>query len=93
MPPGSARAIGVSQDQDDLDLIAENAGVGAIQVLWPRNEAMVVVERSEGDAEDTEQSYEAFGGTDLERRGQVVVAWTNSPTDEEREDVDACLGG
>ena len=82
---------GVSTNSEDLDLISEAAGIGGIQVRVGKNEAQVAVERAEADAKNTERLYEAFGVPEMKREGNVVVAWTKTPTDAEREAVEGCL--
>src|SRR5256885_7240260 len=76
----AASGARVSTNVDDLDLIAEHAGVGGIQLLWPRNEANIAMERTSDDAKRTEKQYELFasaaGGVLIDRRGTVVASYT-----------------
>lgn len=85
----------VSDAEDDLDLLAQNAGEKGIVVNFPRNELAVVVERAESDAEQTLTNYKLFikGASErqLERRGRSVVAFSKTPNAEELALVDACL--
>jgi hypothetical protein len=72
-----------------VDAIAENAEA-AFAVRFPGNEAMIVFERTSRDAENTQATYQAFGGT-TDRVGNVVIAWTKAPSRPEEEAVTACL--
>jgi hypothetical protein len=89
---GSAK---VSDQKDDLDLLAQAAGDRGIAVNWDKNELNLAVERSEQDAKQTLKGYEIFiadaGHRQLERMGNVVVAFSKTPNDEELALVDACL--
>ena len=93
------RAIGAgfspSSDPDDFDLIAEKAGVGAIALIGQRQNIQVVVERTGSDAERTAKAYELFASGEasdhLKVMGNVVAAYTKTPTDEERELVERCV--
>lgn len=82
-----------STDDDDLDYVAMDAGVGAVYSDFGRNAATVVFERSESDAGQTAEAYRLFGATDeqLEERGSVLILWSKTPTDEESAAVDGCL--
>jgi hypothetical protein len=99
--PQSARACletagaRASTDADDLDYIAQDAGVGAVYADFGRQSATVVFERSEADIEQTEGSYKLFGVTDgyLDKHGSIMVVWDRPPKDEERTTVEACLEG
>jgi hypothetical protein len=93
---GGAKA---TTDRDDLDLVAAEAGVGGVLVEWERNSANVAIERSEGDAENSERAYEVFvegfgANADelLRRDGSVVVLYDKSPTEEEASLVEDCTG-
>jgi hypothetical protein len=79
------------QQSDDVDLIAQGAGVGAVQLSSDNQEIQVVAERTSGDAENTVSDYEAFGLGQVERFGTVVVAANNSMTDEELDPIKSCL--
>ena len=76
--------------RENVDLIAAQAGQGAVQLNAAGQEIAVVVERSSKDAGNTKRNYEAFGTT-VEQRGNVVVSYAKTPTDEEKNAVDACL--
>lgn len=88
-----AAAAGLENAPDGLDLIAEKAGEGAVALKGDAQEVQVVVERSSGDADKTADGYRAFGANDdnLIVNGNVVVAFTKTPTDEERALVEDCL--
>jgi predicted small lipoprotein YifL len=86
-------------DRDDLDAVASAAGVGGVDVEWPRNSATVVIERTDSDAENTERTYELFAegfetdlGDTLRRDGTVVVLYDKSPTDDEAALIEDCTG-
>ncbi len=49
---GRDSGLGVAQPQN-LDLIAQQAGVGAVQLSSDNQEIQVVAERTSGDAENT----------------------------------------
>ena len=78
--------------QSDLGTIAAGAGVGGVQVRADSNEIQIAAERSEADAEDTQQKAEASGLAGVERIGTVVVAYNKTPTPEESSPVHDCLG-
>ena len=90
--------VDVSTNREDMDLVAEGAGVGAVVADWKKNRANIVIERSESDAERTEARYrpffEAFGGNPdetVKRKGATVVAYDKVPTETETETVSDCL--
>lgn len=84
-----------STDSDQLDSISANAGQGAIALHGDRQEVQVSVERSGPDAKQTAKNYEPFFGGDAGDRllvdGNVVAAYTKTPTDEERAVVEGCV--
>lgn len=84
-----------STDSDRLDSISANAGQGAIALHGDRQEVQVSVERSGSDAKQTAKNYEPFFGGDAGDRlsvdGNVVAAYTKTPTDEERAVVERCV--
>jgi hypothetical protein len=86
--------VAVDENRDDLDFIAMDAGEGAFEADLGSNTATVVFERSSG-AEGTAKQYglfaKAFGGGNIDRHGNLVVAWDNTPTDDERATIDGCL--
>src|SRR4051812_16172930 len=74
----------VSTKNDDLDLISERAGQGAVSFSSDNQEVQISVERSASDADDTAKQYEAFGGTHVDKYGNVVVAYNKTPTSQEK---------
>jgi hypothetical protein len=72
------------------DVIAEEAGVSALRLEWPKNEAHVLFERSGKDARASAEAYELFD-VQTDQRGSTLIAWTKTPTDEEKALVDGCL--
>jgi hypothetical protein len=92
--------ISVSTDEDDLDFVAQDAGEGALEAEIGENTVTVAFERSENDAKRTEAAYKIFAGAldtpvedILNRRGNAVVAWENTPSDFESSQLDDCLSG
>jgi hypothetical protein len=88
----------VSTNPDDLDFVAADAPGGGIraEVGESEIEAMLAFGRTEGDAATLEGQYEVFaeafdGESSLSRHGNVVIAWSFDPTDEERALVEDCL--
>jgi hypothetical protein len=82
----------VTTSESKLDKIAAGAGVGGVQFLADSNEIQIAAERSESDAEDTQQKAEASGLSSVERIGTVVVAYNKTPSPEESSPVHDCLG-
>jgi hypothetical protein len=85
-----------STKKADMDLIARKAGQGAVVVSNDVQEIQVVVERSEGDAQATEKAYgvfaDAFSSRDnLKRYGNVVVAYTKTPSASEKSVIEDCV--
>ena len=85
-----------STNKADMDTIAERAGLGAVVVSNDVQEIQVVVERSAGDAQTTEKAYgvfaDAFGSRDnLKRYGNVVVAYTKTPSAAEQSVIEKCV--
>ncbi|HVL53950.1 MAG TPA: hypothetical protein VM344_06780 [Vitreimonas sp.] len=83
-----------------LDMIAEGAPGGGIRFARDGQEAMLAFGRTPEDAERIRASYETFyEGMDapaddiLFTRGNVAIAWTDTPTEEERALVENCLRG
>ena len=76
--------------EDELDGIAQNAGEGAIGVRMGRQRVALVFERNGSDAEETADAYAVFGA-EPERRGNVLLVWDKTPTEEERATVGDCL--
>jgi hypothetical protein len=73
------------------DLIAQEAGVGALQYNDGRQEIQIVAEESPGDAEAVAKQYEIWGPGDLEQVGTVVLAATTEMSDAERDGIKECL--
>lgn len=88
---GALPSYRVSTDQDGPDLVAGADAVGAFQVTRGPQEIQVVVERSEGDAENTAANYEAFGRGRVDQAGPVVAAYNKKPTPEVSEAVEGCV--
>lgn len=88
-----AGATDVSTSEDDLDYIAAAAREGAVRGEVSGTEVHVAFERNADDAADTADAYKIFGvdGEKLAQEGNVVIAWSSTPTDKERETVESCL--
>jgi hypothetical protein len=92
----------VSTASDDLYGVASDdvwEGDGMVVTIG-ENKAAVNVQRSEADAERLRASAEQIGEAFLEgaplddvlkQQGNVVVEWSESPTDEENATVEGCL--
>lgn len=76
---------------EGVDLVAQEASVGAIQVLANGNEIQIAAAESGDEAEGIERSYEFFGGGLVERRGTVVIASTYEPAPDEIDPIRDCL--
>jgi hypothetical protein len=82
-----------STNPDDMDLVAEDAGLGAVVLSGDNQDVQVVVERSASDAERSAEAYKAFGGTsdNVVVEGNAVIAYSKTPTDTESALVEDCL--
>lgn len=94
----SAAGYEPSSNKDDMDYVAQDAGVGAVVSDIGRNNVTVVFERSDGDSERTMKAYEFFAeafdspvNDILTRDGSVVILWERTPTSDERSTVTDCL--
>jgi hypothetical protein len=81
-----------------FDPIARAAGGGALRAKSDESAVMVVFERSEGDAKQTEAEYRrppavGIGNVEdaLQRRRNAVLLWLRMPTDEVVGQVTECL--
>jgi hypothetical protein len=89
----------ISTSKDDLDFIAQSALGGAIYVNYHSgNDANVSFERTVSDAKRSYKAYKAVGvliagGVRdlLEERNNVVIAFTDAPTSQERDAITSCL--
>lgn len=86
----------VSTSEEDLDLVAADAGEGGIYVDFGENSLNIALERSGGDAQGTKRAYRVFydaleASTEgiPERKGNAVLAWDKMPSD--AESVEGCL--
>lgn len=85
-----------TRSTDDLDLVAADAGDGAMALHSDQQDITLVVERSTDDAEATEAQYETFAdafgpGGHVERHGNVVAVFSKTPASLERGFVDGCV--
>lgn len=87
----------VSDEPDDLDYVAQDAGDKGIHVDFERNSLNIAVERSESDAEQTLKAYRLFltdaSSDQLSREGTVVMAYDKTPRADELEPVMSCVQG
>jgi hypothetical protein len=85
----------VSTKKDDLDLISQAAGQGGLAFTSDKQEVQISVERSASDADNTAKQYEAFGeafgGGHVDKYGNVVAAYTKTPTDAEKSYIEGCV--
>ena len=84
--------------QKDLDAIAMEASGGAVGVNMPGNDVSVMFHNTTNDAKRTESELRLFGGAVnapvddvLQRDGNVVLEWDNTPTSTQLADVKICL--
>jgi hypothetical protein len=83
--------LSASSSQDDLDVLAAQAGEGGLYVEFSETQnANVAFERGETDAKNTEAAYkvfvEGFGGEvgdTIKRKGNVVIAWNKEPSEDD----------
>ena len=80
----------LSTDKDDLDLLAEQAGLCAVRLSNDVQEIHVLVERSSEDAENAKRGYDAFNVT-AEQHGNVLVAANKSLSEDERRFIEPCV--
>jgi hypothetical protein len=89
------KAKGYKASETDADYIAKGAGQGGFAVALDHNAANVAVDRNTHDAANTAKAYSAFevvaGGGEIERKGNVTIAWDNTPTADERSAIVDCL--
>jgi hypothetical protein len=85
-------------DDATLDYVAEDATGGAVALIVTGSNVTVALGRTENDAKRIASAYRLFAeafDTPVDdivyRRGNAVVVWENTPTDLERELLEACL--
>ncbi len=84
----------VDPDRSNVDFIAGAASGGALRAEFGGREVIVSFYRDSSDAKDAEDAYEQVPGEadgNLMRKGNAVIAWTDTPTDEERDAMDQCF--
>lgn len=85
---------GVRVDRADADYIALDAVNGGYLVTVGQTKVNVSFYRNSSDAHDHLRPYEAFGGSQgpkLYTKGNALLAWDDTPTDDEKTTVDGCL--
>ena len=84
----------VHTGHEAVDYIAQDAADGALRADVAGNVSILSFGHTSSDAGDTAAAYEAFGvsGEKLRQKGNAVIAWSNTPTDEQRGTVEGCLG-
>jgi hypothetical protein len=80
----------------NVDYIALDASGGAIRAEVHGNEVTLSFGEDADEARHIENSYKAAmslaeGNPAVEREGNAVLAWTDSPTKDERASVHGCL--
>lgn len=97
---GEAAGFDATTDPDELDVVAADAGDGAMTLDSDKQGISVIVERSEGDAENTANAMKtmakalfevSFDDETLDVRGNVVISYDKTPTDDEKALVDDCV--
>ena len=96
MNGAQSAGLTASTNPDNLDLLSQRAGQGAVALTNDIQEIQVSVERTTGDAEATEKQYgmfaDQFSSRDhIKRYGTVVVAYTKSPTTSEGMLIEKCV--
>jgi hypothetical protein len=92
-------APGVTIDDDaTLDYLAEDASGGAVALSVTGTVVTVAFGRTENDAKRMASTYKLFAEAFetpiddiLYRRGNTVVIWDETPTERDRDRLDACL--
>jgi hypothetical protein len=90
--PGFAAVSDVSRE--DADYIALDAINGGYFVTVGQTGVNVSFYRNGDDPGDALRAYTALGGSEgakLYRKGNAVLAWDDTPTDDEKAAVDGCL--
>lgn len=84
-----------STDSADLDFIASAAGDTGIDIEGPHQRIQIAVERSKDDANGTRKTYglfqDAFDQGHVEQFGNVVVAYSKTPTTTEMSLIEECM--
>jgi hypothetical protein len=94
----SSGADNVSTAKDDLDYVAQTASAGGIQATVSGTTVTIALGRTEEDAKRLEAAYkifaEGFGvpvDDVLKRKGNAVIMWDATPTNEQSGKVEDCL--
>ena len=86
----------VSTNEDDLDYVAMEAKEGALYATKGEDSVTIAFERTEADAGRTRDAYALFVGDAAEdilsQDGNAAILWDGTPTDDERQVVNDCLG-
>lgn len=90
--------IEVTAERQDLDAVMEDAEAGAFKVTVDGEDVSLAFSETEGDARRMAATLEVFATAFnapvddiLERRGNLVILWENTPTDEQRDALGGCL--
>jgi len=81
---------GLGDTSDTLDYIAEGASGGGIRLVTDDKEVMVAFGEDGDEAGDIEDAYGPFVD-DTRTKGNVVMAWTDDPSEEQADAVEECL--
>jgi len=80
-----------------VDVLAIRSGAeeGAVRAKFGSKELILSFSADADAAQDVQSAYEPFSDSnvvgDLERKGNAVLAWTDSPSDDERQTAEDCL--
>ena len=81
--------------RSEVDLIAENGNAGAFEAELPNGDvATFAFENTSSQAEATKAAFQPFleaSAGEVERHGNLVVAWNQEPADASSELVSDCL--
>lgn len=94
----STPGMRVAADQTDLDFIAEQAPGGGFDGTVGSTDVTLAFGETREDAKRIVSAYRTLGKAFdyplddiLDASGNVAVAWSSSPSDEERAMLDACI--
>jgi hypothetical protein len=91
----SLSGVQVDPDRTNVDYIAQEATGGAVRITASGAEAILSFASDTKQANGIEKQYagiqEGLGGAKLERKGNVVIAWTDQPSADDDHAVTNCL--
>ena len=83
--------VELDPDRSNVDYIAADADGGALRLQASGVEAILSFARDTKQAEGINESYSEFPGVLLVLKGNVVIAWTDEPSDDNADAVAGCL--